>query len=361
MSGRQAAKSSLAEIFLVLDENAFAFAAIQQLLRLKPSSTARLVFLYGPSGVGKSLLVRAYLRDLHGRSTRKRVAHFTAAEFAAELADASAETDVPQFQQKYRDADVLVCEDLASLENRYMSQQQLVTLVDEVLARGGECLFTSRVAPGEIPNLNVRLANRCHGGVCAGMEMPGGKSRVRLLNQFAQNRQVPIAASAVEMLADELPVSPRELSAAINQLDVLCGAEGRMIDADLVRRYLDEEIKPLPVTLPKIASVVAGHFGVTVNDIRTSSRARDQVLPRQCAMLLARQLTQESLGAIADYFGRRNHSTVIHACNRLEQQMSHKPDLRQHLLRIRRLLGPGGQKSRRELVENCATGGRENR
>lgn len=365
MSGRQpknqATASQAPETFLLLDENAFAHTAVQQLLRCKPNSPARLIYLYGPSGSGKSLLVRYYLRELRAASSRRKIVHFTASEFAAELAEASSESRVADFQKAYWDADVLVCEDIASLENRYESQQQLVSLVDSVLSRGGECLLTSRVAPGEIPHFNVRLVNRCHGGVCASMELPGRSSRLKLLQHFAQIRQMPVTPEAAEMLADELPVSPRELMATVNQLDTLGRARGGIVDQVFVRRYLDDETKPQPQTLPRIADAVARHFGVSVGEMRTSSRARDQVLPRQCAMLLARQLTSESLGVIADYFGRRNHSTVIHACNRLECELAAKPALRKHLLRIRRSLGAAGSKGRRKRVEKCAVPGVEKR
>ena len=160
---RQAAVRS--DVFLLLDENAFPHTAVLQLLRRHGSAAGMLLYLYGPSGVGKSHLVRTFLREIRSVAPARRTAHFTAAQFAADLADASEARKIPDFQARYRGVDVLICEDLAALENRHESQKQLVSLIDHVLSRGGDCLVTSRLAPGDLPYKTLPgFANRYHGG-----------------------------------------------------------------------------------------------------------------------------------------------------------------------------------------------------
>lgn len=335
-----------AEPFLLLDENRFAWAALERLKRDARSSRTsarplegRLVYIHGPSGVGKSHLVRQFLRDERRRDPKLRTAILTASEFAAQLADASEARKIGEFQSRYRDLDLFVCEDLAAIEHRPETQQQLVALIDEILKSGGRLVFTSRKSPGELAGVQRRLVNRCHGGTSASIELPGPSARAALLTHFALTRQVPLPQEAIDLLAAELPVSPRELLAAVQQLEVCARLARTRIDRAFVRRYLDGEIKPQSATLPQIAQAVARQFGVPITALRGQRRAQGIVLPRQCAMFLARQFTAEPMQAIARYFGRRNHTTVLHACRRMNSLASDDPTLRQHLAQIRRALG----------------------
>lgn len=343
MSERRPNQPSLAtpaEHLLVLEENRFAWAALASLHdAAEQPARGRLVYLYGPSGAGKSHLVRQFLRDERRRDPDLRAATVTAGRFAAELAEASEARSVDCFQARYRDLQVFVCEDLTGLEYRHETQQQLVAAIDELLSSGGRVVLTSTRAPGELAGVQRRLVNRCYGGTCAAVEAPGPASRAALLAHFALAKQIPLPQDAVDFLAAELPVSPRELRATVDQLDLQARQARTRIDCDFVRRCLESEIKPRSATLAEIARAVARHFGVTIAGLRGQRRAQGVVLPRQCAMFLARQLTAEPMQAIARYFGRRNHTTVLHACRRMRTLASDEPALRQHLAQIHRALG----------------------
>ena len=337
---------SATEHLLLLDEIRFAWTALELLKRPErppctagPSPAGHLVYLHGPSGAGKSHLVRQFLRDECRRDPKLRTVIVTASQFAAELAAASQNRAIDQFQARYRDLDLFVCEDLTALENRPETQQQLVPLIDEILKSGGRVILTACKSPGELRGVQRRLVNRCHGGTCASIDAPGPASRAALLAHFAVTKQVPLPIDAIDRLAAELAVSPRELLAAITQLDAYARQAKKRIDDDLVRRYLADEIKPPSATLPAIAHAVAQHFSVSIPGLRGQRRVQGVVVPRQCAMFLARQLTTEPLQAIARYFGRRNHTTVLHACRRIKTLAVDDAALRQHLNHIRRGLG----------------------
>lgn len=337
--------ATAAEHLLLLDENRFAWAALE---RLKPADRSprqsrphegQLAYLYGPSGAGKSHLVRTFLRDERRRDSKLRTETVTASQFAAELAEASENRCIDQLQSRYRELDIFVCEDLTALEHRSETQQQLVALIDEILKSGGRVILTGRKSPGELAGVQRRLINRCHGGTCAAVDAPGPASRAALLAHFAMSKQIPLSQESIDLLANELPVSPRELLATLNQLEAAARQARARIDQALVRRYLAGEIKPQSATLSQIAQAVARHFGVSVSGLRGQRRIQGVVIPRQCAMFLARQLTAEPMQSIARYFGRRNHTTVIHACRRMKMLLTNDPTLRQHLSQLQRALG----------------------
>jgi chromosomal replication initiator protein len=255
------------------------------------------------------------------------------------LAEASQNQSLDVFQDKYRALELLICEDITAIAGRKESQEQLAMTVDEILSSGGRVVITSTRPAGSLERFSRRLVNRFHGGVTAVIDLPEFDSRVLLLNHFATARQIALPKSVAELLADGLPVSPRELLSAVIQLETLARRQKSPITQALAEYYLNQEPMPLPATLSEVAKAVARQFGVPLSGLRGKKRAHGVVLPRQCAMFLARELTDQSLLAIAQFFGRRHHSTVLHACKRMETALHSEPALRQHLAQIRSALG----------------------
>jgi chromosomal replication initiator protein len=169
--------------------------------------------------------------------------------------------------------------------------------------------------------------------------MPGAGSRRLLLEHFARADKIAISPSAVRILADGLAVSPRELLSALHRLTALTRHDRSPVDSDLVRKFLAHDAPPLKLTLDDICRAVARQFGTTPAELRSRKRARSAALPRQCAMSLARELTTASLQQIGSYFGKRDHSTVIHACQRVALLIDGQPDLRTQLSQVRHALG----------------------
>jgi chromosomal replication initiator protein len=199
-------------------------------------------------------------------------------------------------------------------------------------------VLTADAVPGDLPDLLPRLVGRCRGGVLAQVKPPQIESRKSFLDHFARSRQIVPGTEVRDLLAESLAVGPRELVAALLTLDAASRTARRPIDAALVRRVILSEPTRRPVRLPPLAAAVAKEFGLPVAALRQPDRRQSHVLARQCAMFLARGATDLSLEKIAAYFGRRNHSTVLHACGRIETLLADDPALRATLARVRRTL-----------------------
>jgi len=331
--------SSLLVPFLVLPENRFAFEAVASV----GEEPTRPIYLYGPSGMGKSHLARHAVRLFLSRRPQARVEHVTAAEFAAEFADASSRRAIPLFQAATREVDMLVIEDVQALARRRETQQQLLALCDELNSTGCQLVWTSRTSAGDLPQFMRKLVTRFRAGVTAKIRPPGRASRARLLLHFSQSRQMALPGDAAELLAEGLAVSPRELWAALGQIESISRQHRKPVSSDLVRKFLKQEVVSPKPRLEEISRAVARQFGISSAQLRSRQQSRKIVIPRQCAMLTARQLTERSLEEIGRFFGGRDHTTVIHACRRLRQLLAHEPELALNLAQIESLLGvPAG-------------------
>ena len=310
------------EPLLLVPEIRLAHSAISQLgssSRSRPPS----VYISGPPGTGKSHLARLFLQGDRGR---KRMV--LASEFAAELAEASQQKDISGFRDRFQKLDTLVCEDLQALAGRTESQQQLLAVIDDILGRGGRVLITASRLPGRLDRCDRKLVNRCRGGVVVSVRRPAPASRLQLLEHFASRHQIPLPVDAAQVLARRITGSPRDLLSALGQLETLARINGGVIDLGLAQQVISGDVEAEAPGLSQIARVVARHFGVSTRRLRERSRAQHIVLPRQCAMLLARALTGTIYADIATYFGCSNPTTVLHACRRMQERLGNEPELR---------------------------------
>jgi chromosomal replication initiator protein len=246
------------------------------------------------------------------------VVQIAASEFAAEWDDAVRHKRMQEFHEAHANIDCLACEDLHAIRNKPGAQQAIVSLMDVLLPQGSRVLLSCRRPPGEVPGFSRRLIDRCHGGVCVSLDSPDRASRIKLLQLFAGEQQALLPAEVVDLLADSGCQLPRELQGLVTRLVQSAGRRQSAIDLPLAAALLRDEPQQQAGRMAAIATEVARQFGVALRVLRSQSRHANHVVPRQAAMFLSRELTGAPYSEIGHYFDGRNHSTVVHACQRFQ-------------------------------------------
>lgn len=304
--------------FVSVPENRSALAAVQQvaadLVARRPVSTNPL-YLYGPAGSGKTHLVTALVEEVSRRLPGVRATVVSAADFVR-FAGTSDEAPEPPALQTARSGDLLVVEDLQRLPAR--AAERLVQTLDEALGRGVPVVVTALAGPGQL-GLPARLGSRLAAGLVVGIEPLQAPSRLALLQDKAQRRQLAVGREVLAWLADNVTGGGRQLEGALARLETLARGSRQPPDVAAVARHFGAEVEATRPTVERIAQRVGRHFGVEPRQMQSKRRSRQVVLPRQVGMYLARRLTGLSLGQIGAYFGGRDHSTVLHACQKVEQ------------------------------------------
>jgi chromosomal replication initiator protein len=274
--------------------------------------------LHGPSGTGKTHLVGALLDEITRRCPEITVALLSAADLVP-----SPEADGDDPFRAARDADVIVVEDLQHLPAQAL--EPFVQLLDHLLARQQQVVLTASVGPQRLAHrgerMPARLASRLAAGLVVALEPLPPEGRLTLLQDRAQRRQLAVGRDVLAWLAERLG-SARELEGALGRLEALARLHERPLDVTVVAEHFHEQAEAGRVTVERIAARVGGYFCVRPEQLQSRRRFRSVLVPRQVGMYLARQLTGLSLGQIGAYFGGRDHSTVLHACRKVERALT---------------------------------------
>jgi chromosomal replication initiator protein len=320
--------------FFAGPENSLIEPAVAGVLGRQPTPYNPLV-LYGPSGTGKSHLARGLAATWKLNFPQSRVAYTTAVDFAREMADAFDTHAVEDFRAHYRGVSLAVFEDVGELVAKPAVQEELMRTLDAVIQRGGQVVVTASSAPQEIADFPPALQSRLSAGLCVPLVLPGPDTRLAILQRWSNLCEVAMADSILKLLAEGLAGTVPELLGAMLQLEVPAREEGRPIDAHQVRDFLSQRDSALRPKLRDIAALTARHFTLRLRDLRGPSRRRPVVTARDVAIYLCRQLTRVSLSRIGEYFGGRDHTTVLHACRKTEELLQTDPAIRQAIDRLR--------------------------
>ncbi len=313
-------------------ENRSALAAIQQLTATAGAdgmhTAARcpdLLFLHGPPGTGKTHLVSALVDEVCRRSRGLSVATLAAGDWP---------TDVDLTESEMLESELLIVEDVQHLSAE--AAESLTQTLDHRQGHQQPTVLTANAGPRYLTSLPERLRSRLTAGLVVALAPLGEASRLTVLRDKAQLRQIAVRPEALAELARLLPGSGRAIDAALDQLVELSRSRPGPVEAADVVEHFGQGVGP---TVERIASQVGRYFNVDARQMRSASRFRNVLLPRQVGMYLARQLTPLSLDAIGEYFGGRDHSTVLHACRKVEAAMAHDAVLSGAVQRLQGELG----------------------
>ena len=315
--------------FLAGPENRLVEVAVRSVFE-HPLATYNPLVFYGPSGTGKTHLARGLETAWKARyHRRRRVQYTTATDFARELADAIETQAMDDLRTKYRTAALLVFEDVGRLAGKPAAQAEFLHTCDALLAAGSRLVATAAAAPAELPGIVPGLQSRLAGGLSVPLLPPGPEARLAILRRLAAVRGVDLPRDAAELLANGLSATVPELFGAVVQLEVSARLRGGCIDVEMVESFLARRNGSRQPPLQQIAALTAKYFSVKLADLRGPSRRRLVVTARDVAMYLARRWTGESLKQIGEFFGGRDHSTVMHGCRKIEGLLKTDAGVRQ--------------------------------
>jgi len=318
-------------------ENQLAEVAVQAVLGETDCGYCPIVF-YGPSGTGKSHLAVGLAGAWKACFRREPVIYVTAVDFARGLGEAIQTKTVDDFTAQYRGVSLLVLEDVGHLAGKEAAQRELMFTLDALGDAQSRVVVTSGVIPSELEGISAGLRGRLTAGLAVPLAPPSRDSRFVILRLVAESRGLELSEAAAGLLADSLCVTAPGLFGAASELEMLAQIDGGAIDVNAVERYLVERNKMKQPSIHEIALVTARHFSLTLKELRSPSRRRAVAMARGVAMYLARSLTTESLQQVGEYFGRRDHTTVAHGCQKTEERLEIEPDIRRAVFELRKQL-----------------------
>jgi chromosomal replication initiator protein len=313
-----------------LPENRSALAAAADLLHAlaarQPEQTTPLIFLHGPAGSGKTALVMALLEEL-GRDAGLSTCLLSADDFPlpllAEEEAAGEDRTAPERLKEARQSDLLVVEDLQHLPPR--ACEALVQLIDRRRRRQAPLVVTALTGPRHLCHrgtpLPARLIDRLASGLVVALEPWQAPTRLLFLRELARRRGLELTEETLTWLAESLTAGGRQLEGALRQIDTLQRLLQEPLDLDRLREHFQVQVDGQRPTVERITAHVSGYFRVEPRHVQSTRRSRDLLVPRQVSMYLARRLTPLSLQQIGAYFGGRDHTTVLHACRKVEQAL----------------------------------------
>jgi chromosomal replication initiator protein len=321
------------EQFILGDGNRFAHAAALAVAEL-PAQAYNPLFLYGPPGVGKTHLLHSignYVQAYGGGAT---VRCTTAEAFTNAFLGALHGGNVEHFKERFRGVDVLLIDDVQFLESKARTEEEFFHTFNALHDAGSQVVLTSDRLPGDLAALEDRLRERFESGLVADITAPDLATRITVLRKRVHHDGITLADDdALQVIAERIDTNMRALEGALIRVVAYHSLTGRPIDAALAGEVLDglypgakgPRRAPAP-TVELIQAAVCDLFGLSREELLSESRSARVTWPRQVAMFLAREHTSQSLPAIGQAFGGRNHTTVLHACKRTAQRVADDPD-----------------------------------
>jgi chromosomal replication initiator protein len=315
--------------------------AASQSVSERPGGAYNPLFLYGGTGLGKTHLLHAIGNAVMERSPKRRVLYITGEAFTNEFILGIQQGAADAFRSRFRKIDVLLIDDIQFIADKERTQEEFFHTFNALHSAGKQIVITSDRTPKEISLLEERLRSRFEWGLIADISSPDLETRIAILRSKAEESGVIVADDVVEQVARRVQSNVRELEGALTRLVAVGRLSGMPVTMELAARVLSEAVYPNPKRIlepEQVVSVVAEHFGLTVEQLRGPKRDREIVVPRQIAAYLSREETDASLVRIGGALGGRDHSTIIHGCTKIEREMSYDAELRREVALLREAL-----------------------
>lgn len=327
--------------FVVGKSNEFAYALSQAVT--KNPGTRNPLFIYGGVGLGKTHLIQAIGHEMIKNDPKAKVVYVSSEAFTNEFIDSLSKKKIEEFRKKYRKIDLLLIDDVQFFAKKEQTQEEFFHTFNELYQQKKQIVITSDKNPSEIPDVDERLASRFSSGVMADIQSPSLEERTAILKNCAKNSMVEISDEVIMYLARGVTSNIRALEGAFNTVCSYSFVMNKPIDKDMVDQVLKTMLRETAggkIGISYIIKRVAEFYDVSEAEIIGKRRSAELVLPRQVAMRLSQILTDSSLNQIGDKFGGRDHTTVMHACDKINKMIKNDKNFADEFERVKRFVDP---------------------
>lgn len=308
------------ESFVVGPANRFAHAAAFAVAE-SPAKTYNPLFFYGGVGLGKTHLMQAIGHHVVKRQSQLRIVYISSEKFTNQLILSIQNRTTSRFRERYRNVDVLLIDDIQFIGGKESTQEEFFHTFNTLHDAHKQIVISCDRRPKEIPGLENRLVSRFEWGLVADIQPPDLETRVAILHKRLEREPAAVPVEVTQFIAENFRVNIRELEGALVRVIAYASLMGTPMTLEVAKEVLKDSLREgSRVTVERIQRAVAEYFDMEPSEMKTKRRSRSLTYPRQVAMYLSRELTAHSLPEIGEFFGGRDHTTVLHACAKLQQE-----------------------------------------
>ncbi|MCL0041554.1 chromosomal replication initiator protein DnaA [Peptococcaceae bacterium] len=325
------------DTFVVGNSNKFAHAASLAVAET-PGRTYNPLFIYGGVGLGKTHLMHAIGHYIKKNILNIKIAYVTSEKFTNELIDSIKDKETVSFRNKYRKIDVLLIDDIQFLAGKERTQEEFFHTFNTLYESNKQIIISSDRPPKNIPTLEDRLRSRFEWGLITDIQPPDYETRVAILRKKAQLERLEAPDETIYYIADKIQSNIRKLEGALNKVIAYASLNNITVSREIAEQVLKDIISPeapKKITIELVQRVVAEHYDLKVEDLKTKKRTRKVAFTRQIAMYLCRELVNgASLPKIGEAFGGRDHTTILHGCEKISAEIENDLELRETINKL---------------------------
>ncbi len=326
------------ENFIIGESNSLAASAAYAIAK-NPGRGYNPCLIYGGVGLGKTHLIQAIGNSAYQEFDNIKIVYVTAETFANEFIQSIQNKTGHLFKNKFRSVDILLIDDIHFLQGKEGTQEELFHTFNALYDSNKQMVFTSDRPVGEIKSLSDRLRSRFERGLNIDLKPPNYETRIAILRKKIEEKKVNIPDEVVELICKNIKTNVRDLEKALTKLIAYAELVDKNITLEIAQRQLKDffaEPKQRNITIDIIQKVVADYFGLSYNDLRGKKRTKAIAFPRQVAMYIAHEMTEHSTTEVGLEFGGRDHTTVMYACQKIEDRLKIDPTLEVTITHIMR-------------------------
>lgn len=320
--------------FIIGSSNNFAYAACKAVTAEVTNKAYNPLFIYGPSGVGKTHLLRAIGHEIMRNYPYKKVIYVNGEAFMNDFYKMVQSSQMDKFREKYRNADVLLVDDIQFLSGKDRMQEEFFHTYEYLYQNNKQIVLSSDRPPKDINVLEERLRNRFENGLLCDISYPDFETRITIIRRKAELLNIEIPEDVIQFIANKLKTNIRQLEGAVKKIKALKLLAGTSPSISMAQNVVNDILNdnvPVPITVDRILQQVSLTYDVSVEDIKSKKRSSNISNARQIAMYIMKQITSLKLEEIGERLGGKNHSTVIYSISQVENQIKNDESLKDQI------------------------------